>query len=230
METGKTGVCWLVTGKGLHYKLSAVNGKATLDVGWPVADAKAKKGTAYHWEVYALNGPPTEVALNELLLPSGLKASRGTPVDKRFPYTYVAANGAVVLKADDLRAIPCEWIPLEVRGLQTRRTAYWHELGTYIVRPIGIDPDGVGRAVLWRNKHNTAFFIGHPVLCSDPEIWFDAVRMANGTWILDVNNPTDRAWAGTFSWHPDWPGRCKLPDAVTLPPGGRQQFTIKEGK
>ena len=64
----------------------------------------------------------------------------------------------------------------------------------------------------------------------DPDIWFDAVRMSDGTWILDVNNPTDRARTGTFSWHPDWPGRGKLPDAVTLPPGGRQQFTIKEGK
>ena len=230
METGKTGACWLVTGKGLRYKLSASNGKATLNVGWPVADAKAKKGDAYRWEVYALNGPPTEVALNELLQPSGLKASTGTPVDKRFPYTYTAAAGAVVLKADDLRAIPCEWIPLEVRGLHTRRTAYWHELGTYRVRPIGVDPDGVGRAVLWRNKHDTAFFIGHPVVCSDPDIWFDAVRMSDGTWILDVNNPTDRDRTGTFSWHPDWPGRGKLPDAVTLPPGGRQQFTIKEGK
>ena len=230
METGKTGVCWLVTGKGLHYKLSAANGKATLDVGWPVADAKAKKGTVWRCEVYALSGPTTETALNELQQPTGLKASTGTPVDKRFPYTYNAVSGAVVLKADDLRAIPCEWIPLELRGLHTRRTAYWHELGTYRVRPIGVDPDGVGRAVLWRNKHDTSFFIGHPVLCSDPEIWFDAVRMADGTWILDVNNPTDRDRTGTFSWHPAWPGRGKLPDPITLTPGGRQQFTIKEGK
>ncbi|MBU4211252.1 MAG: hypothetical protein KKD33_01570, partial [Verrucomicrobia bacterium] len=228
--TGKTGACWLVTGKGLHYKLSASNGKATLEVGWPLADAKAKKDTAWRWEVYGLSGPPTEAGLNELLNPSGLKARAGTPVPKRFPYTYTAAEGAVILKAGDLRPIPCEWIPLEVRGLQPRRTAYWHEIGTDRIRPIGIDPDGVGRAVLWRNKHDMEFFIGHPVRCSDPEVWFDAVRMADGTWILDINNPTDKPRTATFAWNSGWPLRGKLPDAITLPPGGRQQFTIKEEK
>jgi len=151
MESGQTGACWLVTGKGLHYKLAASNGKATLDVGWPVPDGKAKKGTAYHWEVYALNGPPSEAALNELLQSSGLKARSGTPVPNRFPYTYIAVEGAVILKAEDLRAIPCEWIPLEVRasirgGRPTGRNRDDR------IRPIGIDPDGVGRAVLWRGS------------------------------------------------------------------------------
>ncbi|MEI6168260.1 MAG: hypothetical protein WCS52_13835 [bacterium] len=229
-ETGKTGACWLVTGKGLTYKLSASNGKATLDVGWPVADAKAEKGTAYRWEVYALSGPPSEVAINELLAPSGLKAGIGALVTNRFPYTFIAAEGAVTLKAEDLRSVPCEWIPLEVRGLTTRRTAYWHEIGTNRVRPIGVDPDGVGRVVLWRGKHGTEFFCGHPISCSDPELWYDAVRMANGEWIIDVNNPTDKPRAATFAWNAGWSLRGKLPDTAILSPGGRQKFTIKEEK
>lgn len=229
-EAGKTGDCWLVTGKGLTYKLSASNGKVTVDVGWPVADAKAKKGTAYRWEVYALSGPPTEAALNELLQSSGLKAGIGTLVENRFPYTFIAADGAVTLKAEDLRSVPCEWIPLEVRGLHTRRTAYWIEIGTNRIRPIGVDPDGVGRVVLWRGKHGTEFFCGHPISCADPEIWYDAVRMANGEWIIDVNNPTDKPRPAAFTWNAGWPLRGKLPEPFTLPPGGRQQFTIKEGK
>ena len=142
----------------------------------------------------------------------------------------MADKGAMLLKAQDLRQIPCEWIPLEARGFNPRRTAYWREIGTDMIRPIGIDSDGVGRAVLWRGKHDKEFFIGHPILCSDPEIWYDAVRMADGTWILDINNPTDKSRSFSFSWDPAWPGRGKLPGSITLPPGGRQQFTTKEEK
>ncbi|MHB9023896.1 MAG: hypothetical protein ACYC7E_06920 [Armatimonadota bacterium] len=229
-EPGKSGWCWLVSGTGLQYKLTAANGKVILDIGWPVPDGKAKKGTAWRWEVYSLSGPPTEAALGELLQPSSLRARLGTAVPRRFPYTYVATDGAVVLTAKDLRPIPCEWIPLEVRGLHQRQTAYWRELGTDKIRPIGIDPAGVGRAVLWRGKHDAEFFLGHPVRCSDPEVWFDAVRMADGSWLLDINNPTAVERTVTFSWHPGWPGRGPLPAAMKVPPGGRVQYSCTEVK
>jgi hypothetical protein len=54
--------------------------------------------------------------------------------------------------------------------------------------------------------------------------------MANGKWILDINNSTDKPRTAVFTWNSGWTLRGKLPDAVTLPPGGRQQFTIKEEK
>jgi hypothetical protein len=227
-ETGKSGWCWFVSGSGLQYKLTAANGKVTLDIGWPVPDGKARKGTAWHWETYGLSGPITEAALSELLKPVAFQVRSGALLPGRLPFTFTASDGAASFRLEDPRALPIEWIPLEVRGLQRRQTAYWRELGSDRIRPIGIDPDGVGRAVLWRGKLQTEFFIGHPVCCSDPDLWFDAVRMADGTWILDVNNPTDSERATTFSWHPAWPGRGDLPKDVRLPPGGRLQFTAKE--
>ena len=227
-ENGKPGWCWLLSGKGLHYKLQAVNGKMTMDIGWPVPDGKAKKGTDWRWELFGLTGVMSDAALNELLKPSGFTVRSGTLVPGRMPLTFQTTDGAAAFRAEDLRGLPLEWLPLEVRGLQPRRTAYWRETGTNQIRPIGVDPDGVGRAVLWRGKHQADFFLGHPVLCSDPEIWYDAVRMTDSTWYLDVNNPTDRQRTAAFNWHPAWPGRGELPAQVKLPPGSRVHYSFKE--
>jgi len=227
-EADKTGWSWFVTGTDLTYRLHAADGKMTLAVGRAVPDRKAKKGTVYRWEVYGLEGMPTDAALAELIRPTGLKMRVGKRLVGRIPYTFQAVKGAVGLRIDDLGGIPLEWIPLEVRGLSTQCTAYYAEVGTGRVRPVGVDPDGVARVVLWRGKRRANLFIGHPILCSNPNIRFDAVRHADGTWIIDANNSTDRDWTATFTWHSAWPGRGKLPTHAKLPKGGRLSFTFSE--
>ena len=230
-EAGKSGWCWLISGKELQYKLTAANGKATLDVGWPVPDRKAPKGTVWRWELYGMSGAVTDAALSELCKPAAFQLRGGTRlVPGRVPFTFAAGDGAAAFRLEDPRALPLEWLPVEVRGLNRRQTAYWRELGSDRIRPIGIDPDGVGRAVLWRGKLQTEFFVGHPVRCSDPGVWFDAVRLADGSWLLDADNPTDQERTVTFSWHSAWPGGGELPKDVKLPPGGRLQYTCKEVK
>lgn len=227
-EAGKTGWSWLVTGEKLTWRLRAEAGKATLLIGWPAPDRKGKKGTEYAAEVYGLEGEPTEAGLTGMLSPPGLQATTGTLLPARVPYTFQAQQGAISIKVGDLSTVPFEWLPLEIRGLRPNATAYYLEQGTAKMRPVGIDPQGVGRIVLWRGKQNTEIFIGHPVLCSDPEVRYDAVRMADGTWILDVNNPTDQPRNVTFTWHPAWPLWAPLPGKVALPPGGRASYTLKE--
>ncbi len=227
-EADKTGWSWFVTGENLTYRLRTEAGKATLQIGWAAADKLGKKGAGYRAEVYALEGEPTEAALAGMLSPAGLQATVGTPVAARVPYTFSAQQGAVALHVTDLSGIPFEWIPLEIRGLRTNTTAYYLEKGTGKIRPIGVDPDGVGRVVLWRGKRNVDLFLGHPIPCSDPDLRYDAVRLADGTWILDVNNPTDQDRSVLFSWNPAGPGRGPLPAKFTLARGARAQFTLKE--
>jgi hypothetical protein len=227
-EAGKTGWSWYVTGANLTWRLRAEAGKATLQIGWPVPAKQGKKGTGYRAEIYALEGEPTEAALAGMLDPAGLQATVGTPVLGRLPYTFAASQGAARLHVTDLSSIPFEWIPLEIRGLRTDATAYYLEPGADKLRPIGVDPDGVGRVVLWRGKHNVDVFLGHPILCSDPDIHYDAVRLADGTWILDANNPTDQDRSIVFSWNPAYPGSGPLPGKLTLARGTRVQYTLKE--
>jgi len=227
-EAGKTGWSWLVTGQNLTWRLRAENGKATLQVGWPVPDEQGKQGATCRAETYALEGEPTEAAVAGMLAPAGLQATVGTPVPGRVPYSYEVKQGAVVLHVGDLGDIPFEWIPLEIRGLRTDATAYYLEEGSAKIRPLGVDPDGVGRVVLWRGKHDCNLFLGHPLLCSDPDIHYDAVRLADGTWIVDANNPTDQDRKLVFFWNPAYPGSGPLPAASTLARGARLHFTLKE--
>ncbi len=153
-EAGKSGYSWFVTGTALHWRLRAENGKVTLRVGWLAPDRQGKKGTKYRAEVYALEGEPTEAAVRGMLHPSGLQATVGTRGPVRVPYVFQAKQGAVVLHVTDLSSVPFEWLPLEIAGLRTNATAYYLEIGSGRIRPVGVDPDGVGRVVMWRGKRD----------------------------------------------------------------------------
>ncbi len=227
-EAGKSGWSWFVTGENLVYRLRAEAGKTTLEVGWSAPARQGKKGTVYRGEVYGLEGEPTEAALAAMLAPAGLQATVGELLPARVPYTVQAKRNAATLRVTDLSALPFEWIPLEIRGLRTNATSYYLEIGSDRIRPVGVDPDGVGRVVLWRGKKQVDLFIGNPLLCSDPDVVYDAVRMADGQWLVDVNNPTDQGRSAVFFWNPAWPARGPLPGKLSLPPGGRAQFTSQE--
>ncbi|MCG2661744.1 MAG: hypothetical protein L6437_16045 [Kiritimatiellae bacterium] len=126
---------------------------------------------------------------------------------------------------DEIRIYGNALSEAQVQALYEMAVAEHEEIGGPWVlgntRPIAVDPDGVARSVLWREKKDMGIFIGHPVLCSDKRIWYDTVLLSDGTWIIEANNPTDRDLTVSLSTHPAWRGKVKIAKTVTIPKGGR---------
>ncbi|MCG2660788.1 MAG: LamG domain-containing protein [Kiritimatiellae bacterium] len=437
VEPEDKGWIWSLTGKNMEYRLSAVDGEFSLEVGWPAAPKQSKKGVVYAQETYKLDGAFTGPKLDTLLKPDGIQPITGRLVSQRLPYTFIPENGACVFHLSEM-FLPFKWIHVEVHGLDPHCTAYyteiktpklllympfedksasltrdrsgnnfdgsvtgatwtssgkfagaycfdgigdridtgedsafdfvsgdfsvamwarkkdntsgyaiskgrspgifswclfwnhpvsawqmyttqgggvqwgcsldtWHHIvvtregsqlkmygdgvlrdskslggnlsdkatnltigaesgggshfkgcldeiriygnalsevqvkalyemavdeheeigGPWVlgnIRPVGVDPEGIARAVIWRGKKDMDVFMGHPVLCSDKEVFYDAILDSGGGWIIEANNPTDKDRTVDFRMHPAWKGNVRIEKTVTIPAGGRINF------
>ena len=218
-----------VGGKDLHYKFSAKDGLCTLQVGWPVTTENSRKGAEFRHETYSLKTDGLIAAgIDGLMKAPGISVETGARRAGVLPYTFEPYEGALVLRFGDVRT-PEEWVHCVVEGLNPHWPVYYREIGKMRrIRPVGVDPDGKAYVTIWRDKKDVSVFIGHPIVCSDAEICFDAVRHGDGKWILEINNPTDKSKTVSFSWNKDWPGTGELPQNMMIAAGGRVNVSLKE--
>ncbi len=140
---------------------------------------------------YGLEGPPAY----------RVKSRIGTVKDTRYTLDLQARHGAAVVTIS--RAPLPNDLPIRIYGLQNRWSAVRANLpkgvalwkadpGVLRWRPMGIC-QGVGYLDIDINQHARRLFIGHPLLCGQPELFLNLVSWSKLGLTAEVHNPSAKA-------------------------------------
>ena len=199
------------------------------------------------WQGMGIAGKPTHYAVEPRL---------GRIADQKYFLTLEAEDGAFSGKIAKTtgRPLPVH-LPVMVKGLNARWSAglwyrgktdlhystyYRDDWGTetwrwvvakYLPRAdefryIPVLDGGIGYCTVDIDKQDPDVFIGHPLVCDQPEVFLTVVKAEKGKCTFEINNPTDRSLNCTvrpakgFDLIGAW--EKKLP----LPAGGYQVVTV----
>ncbi|MBI4028173.1 MAG: hypothetical protein HY360_24525 [Verrucomicrobia bacterium] len=239
----------IVHGEGLSYRLDVdYNGAAfRFQAGWQENGTTARVGAwrqARRFVVcnpHSLNsedmtfasgmapefsGPEagfSSALLDRLEKADWYKVMRGTVEDKMLPLGIHADDGAASVRIPEV-LFPINSLPMVISGLNPRWTACYCELGEKNMRrPVAVSPEGVARVQYDRRKKDVTVWVGHPVVCSHKEIWFDLIDRGNGQWLVEANNSADKELDVAFHPNTDCPLLKFDPVKTKIAAGGRYQ-------
>ncbi len=81
-------------------------------------------------------------------------------------------------------------LPIRVGGLNDRWSAYLLDRKEKRMRPVGMF-EGKAWAVV-KLKGALDLFVGHPVVCDNPELSIQVTRTGDDAWRVEMHNPTDK--------------------------------------
>ena len=206
----------IVRGEGLSYRFKAWGKGYSFAVGWRENGKSVKAGDRREaWTLTVANvfekeftGPDagfSPALLDRLESGNWFKALRGKVIWKMLPLGVEADGYAAMVNVPEV-VFPINSLPIAVSGLHPHRTAYYAEPGANPRRrPVAVDAAGTARVQFDRRKKGVTIWVGHPVVCDKPEVWFDLSDAGDGRWIIDANNTGDSAVDATFSPGTDCP-------------------------
>jgi len=108
-----------------------------------------------------------------------------------------------------------------VTNLNNNWSAFFQQLGKETKNRIIPVEEGIGYAVLREEDEGKTIFIGHPVLCNNPNIILSIARSEDWKkWILEIHNPTKKEVSVTIWKNPNFTGFNELKKTtIKLPPG-----------
>jgi hypothetical protein len=213
----------IIHGEGLHYYLrtDATGRHFLFRVGWQENGKTVPPGTrrecrrfivcnpavfrSEHFVLYykidtEFTGPEAGFSVAQLdHFEKGdwFRVQRGTVEDKMLPLG-IRADGYTASVTIPEVAFPINSMPVAVSGLNPNWTVYYCEPKENLRRPVAVDEQGVARVQYDRRKKDVTIWVGHPVVCDKPEIRFDLIDRGEGRWIIEANNPTDKAVTAAF--------------------------------
>ena len=82
---------------------------------------------------------------------------------------------------------------------------------------------GIGYCQVDTDKQDLDVFIGHPLVCDQPEVFLSVVEAAKGRCVFEINNPTDEELTCTVRPAEGFELTGRWKRTITLPPGGWQR-------
>ena len=80
-------------------------------------------------------------------------------------------------------------LPIAVANLHDRWSACLYDRVLNKTRPLGVFENTAWATIVLANTNN--LFIGHPVICDQPELFIQMTQTGEDQWSVEVNNPTD---------------------------------------
>ncbi|MHB9133041.1 MAG: hypothetical protein ACYDBB_18390 [Armatimonadota bacterium] len=154
------------------------------------------------------------------------KLARGTVQDSYLFWRVTAKNGAMearVPKAD----LP-NYVPLALDGLHDNWSVFLldRKRKGQNFRAIPVR-DGRAYAQLDFTAGDTELFVGHPVICDNPEITVLVSWKSPGVWFVETHNPGNTTVKARLTTNTGW-GRFRFNKTIILSPGSSQVWTVNE--
>ena len=162
---------------------------------------------------YGLDGAPAAYSVT---------AAQGTVTEARYPLRVdgSAEGGFAATLTGDL----CSSLPIAVGGLNDNWSAYLLDRGQARARPIGVFEQTAWATV---PLHGTAdLFVGHPVVCDQPDAKLLVSWMSPGKWFVEVHNPTDKPMTVKLNTNKGWT-LFSHRATLTLAPGTSKVWEVK---
>jgi len=224
----------------------SVKNPATIEI---LASAEGRifeKGATLHYALFSITdaldqterGEARFAALAKFIeAPEGLKVLRGERKSGVGCLDFKAVDGAIELQIPKPpKSIDCT-LPVRVaEGLNPRWSAGVFQKQGYCTgyygkgmngySPVGLDFDGRACAALFVDRAPlTHIVVGHPITCTQPEVFIEATPRPGSTpeqwiWHVTANNPTDAPVEATFHQAMDLPGLKFAERTVKIPAGG----------
>ena len=176
----------------------------------PFGDSSARSFERVQ-SLYGLNGPPAY----------HLTLATGRFIEHRFALHLRADQGSARFKLTPA-PLPSD-LPLQIDGLHDRWMTVMVDAKTGAWRPIGT-LDGTAYAGIDLNHGARDIFIGHPFICSRPDLFLSLVPSSNAgpgskTIELVIHNPLDTAVTAVVRSNPRCPGLRPWIIRVTITAG-----------
>jgi hypothetical protein len=81
-------------------------------------------------------------------------------------------------------------LPIAVSSLNDRCSAFLYDRTLRKARPVGVVERKAWAVVPLRGRAD--LFLGHPITCDAPELGVQVAQAAEGKWLVELHNPTDR--------------------------------------
>jgi hypothetical protein len=128
---------------------------------------------------------------------------------------------AGIVKGTDLPTT----LPVVVEGMNDRWTTVLYDRRRRQLRPIGC-VEGKAYAVVDPSKGDLDLFVGHPVVCDDPDLFLTFVQTDGSGFSLEIHNPTNEAREISVEPAP-WFDLIEVkPSKLKIPPGSSVFITI----
>jgi len=235
-----TNIAYMVYRGKLRFHADLRNGWVILEHTWDPKRTAIPAGTTVEYTLLSITAPilsdrwPADsLQFAELFrdrlgldgdVPYRIRASRGKVVSTDYILVTEAEQGALVFQAEDVD-LPAA-LPVEVRGLNANWSAGCGDLAGKRYRPIAVH-EGKGFVALDPRVKKQHVFIGHPVMCDDPEIVLCCVPLDAKTWALEIHNPTERTRTVRVRASGGWPGLAFEPKTEKVEPGASVHLQLK---
>lgn len=195
------------------------------------ADMKLEPGKPVRYRMLVASWPrttpPTDEVVDQFLQAYGLagkpplyklQVETGKVLDQRFVLTAEAQDGGFAGQVAQCQ-LPT-YIPVMVRGLNPNWSVGYYDRGGKRWRGIGA-LEGTGYAQIDPNPRAQRFFIGHPVTCDQAALVINCMQTGNGSFQVELHNPTAQALTANLKVSPYMADLVKLAQPqVAVPAGG----------
>jgi len=154
------------------------------------------------------------------------KVGRGTSRDTYYCWEAAARDGA--LEARLPKADLLNFIPLRVSDMQSNWSAFLVDRKRPAGRNFRAIPvqDGVAYGQVDVTDGDVDLFVGHPVVCDQPDAKLLVSWMSPGKWFVEAHNPTDNPMTVKLNTNKGW-SFFSLKATVTLAPGASKVWEVK---
>jgi hypothetical protein len=209
-----------------------------LFISYPPEDGTLKKGEAVDITLLwmGLSGSLTRERVMETVKDFGLlvpgtvgytaKVKRGQTTDSYLFWRANAKDGA--FEATVRQAKLENFVPLALDGLNDN----WSVFLVDRKRPAGKNfraipvRDGRAYANLDVIEGDADFFVGHPVVASDPNVTVLVAWKSSGKWFVEAHNPGDKPVKVSLTANKGWT-HFRFKESLTLAPGSSQVWEVK---
>jgi len=109
-------------------------------------------------------------------------------------------------------------LPIMVKGLNERWSVYLLERDKGVARPIGQFKD-CAYATIDLRERDKEIFIGHPIICSDREVYINVVQTGDREFSAYIHNPTKKPKDIILRSNPQWTLGKVSAQRMVLQPG-----------
>lgn len=185
---------------------------------WPRTTLPTDEMTDRFLSAYGLSGKPPIYSLT---------VEAGKVLDQHFVLAVEGSEAgfAGAVKKCDLPTYLC----VMVSGMNDKWTAGYLDRARKRYRGVGL-LQGTAYAQIDTTRSDEQFFIGHPVTCENKEVLLNAMQTGNGSFHVEVHNPTDKAVTVNLKVSPVMAELIQLPKTPVEVPAGSSVVVLEAKK